>query len=99
VNNEKISEELFKEIFCLIEPNCYQDDGSKCKDIPCMELERAFKKIKEKQKLKSSNNEYAKLLERLVAVETIIGGISLPSREELDCAANELNEVIQQLQG
>lgn len=38
-----------------------------------------------------------KIIERLEAVETIIGGTSVLSREELDCADEELRYCISQL--
>lgn len=40
------------------------------------------------------NSSMLQLLERLEAISTIIGGISVPSREELDCAVEELDAVI-----
>jgi len=37
------------------------------------------------------------IMERLEAVSTIIGGITVPSREELDCAVEELDNCIAEL--
>ena len=36
-------------------------------------------------------------IERLETVSTIIGGTSVPSREELDCASEELDCIIERL--
>lgn len=44
----------------------------------------------------SANKRVENLLDRLEAVETVIGGTSVPSREELDCASQELGWVLMQ---
>ena len=62
---EKISLKLFKEIFCLLEPNCNykgmnKSDYLSCNKKPCIELEKAICLLKKQEKLTSYNSEYAK---------------------------------------